>query len=254
MEKSRRRKRRKSVVIVVVFLMMILLVWKSKGHDKQKSIEDIENNVKGKVENTVAEKEPILEEEQKTEIVDWRLVLVNQENALPSDFGIELTKIDRIREFDVRAIGELNQMIDAMKKDGITNVWVQSAYRSVEHQKELFEHRIREYETLGKTREEAEKIVLQTLNKPGTSEHNLGLAVDFNYVDYSFDETAGFKWLKENAEKYGFILRYEKDKEPITKVDYEPWHWRFVGREHAVKMNELGMCLEEYLEYLTDKN
>ena len=60
-------------------------------------------------------------------------------------------------------------------------------------------------------------------------------------------------WLKENAEDYGFILRYEKEKEQITKVDYEPWHWRFVGKEHAVRMNELGLCLEEYVTFLKEK-
>ncbi len=248
MKKSRKRKREKS--IVVVFLIIVLFMWKSKMYDKKPNVEKAENKVK-----EVEEGEPAFEfkEESKREITDWRLVLVNQENALSNDFVIELAKIDRIREFDARAVGELHQMIEAMKNDGITNVWVQSAYRTVKHQEELFEHKIKEYEAQGKTHEEAERIALRTINKPGTSEHNLGLAVDFNYVDYSFDETEGFKWLKENAENYGFILRYEKEKEEITKVDYEPWHWRYVGREHAVKIKELGMCLEEYIEYLKIK-
>ena len=92
---------------------------------------------------------------------------------------------------------------------------------------------------------------MQTINKPGTSEHNLGLAIDFNYVNYNFDQTKGFKWLKDNAENYGFVLRYDKEKEDITKVIYEPWHWRYVGKENAIKMNELNMCLEEYIEYLS---
>lgn len=239
----RKNKRRKNIGIIVIFLIVVMLMWKVNVRNKKPNIEN-------KVENELLEENSVWEEETKKEITDWRLVLVNQENVLPDDFEVELAKIDRIREFDSRAIGELHQMLEAMKSDGITNVWVQSGYRSVEHQKELFEHKIKEYEAQGKTHEEAEKIVLRTINKPGTSEHNLGLAVDFNYVDYSFDETQGFQWLKENAKNYGFILRYEKEKQEITKVDYEPWHWRFVGQEHAVKMNELGMCLEEYVEYL----
>ena len=93
-------------------------------------------------------------------------------------------------------------------------------------------------------------MTLKIINKPGTSEHNLGLAVDFNYVNLDFEETESFKWLQKNAENYGFILRYKKEKEEITKVDYEPWHWRYVGEKHAKKMNELDMCLEEYVEYL----
>ena len=224
----------------------MLIVWRSEPRNKVQVVENKAENqtAKNEVENDLVE-------EKKVEITDWRLVLVNQENALPNDFSPNLASIDKIRDFDVRAIDDLKQMLEAMKQDGITNVWVQSAYRSVEHQEKLFEHNIKKYEAQGKSREEAEQLVLHTMNKPGTSEHNLGLAIDFNYVDYSFDETAGFKWLKENAQNYGFILRYDKEKEAITKVDYEPWHWRFVGKEHAVKMNELGVCLEEYLkEYI----
>lgn len=187
----------------------------------------------------------------KKEIEDWRLVLVNHENTLPSDFQVELAPIDKIREFDARAIDELKQMLEAMKSDGITNVWVQSAYRSVERQQDLFVRKISEYEAQGMSKEEAEELAIRKLNKPGTSEHNLGLAVDFNYVDYDFDQTQGFMWLKENAQNYGFIMRYAKEKEAITQVDYEPWHWRYVGAEHAVKMNELNLCLEEYIEYLS---
>ena len=70
-------------------------------------------------------------------------------------------------------------------------------------------------------------------------------------VDNKFEKLDGFKWLKKNAEDYGFVLRYPKDKEDITKIAYESWHWRYVGVEHAKKMNELNMCLEEYVEYLS---
>ena len=183
----------------------------------------------------------------KNKVIDWKLTLVNYENSLPSDFKIELANIDKTRQFDARAIDELKSMINAMRRDGIQNIWVQSSYRSIEHQTELFEEKVAKYMSEGKTREEAENLTMQTINKPGTSEHNLGLAVDFNYVDYSFDETKGFKWLQKNAENYGFILRYKKEKESITKVDYEPWHWRYVGVENAKEMNRLDMCLEEYV-------
>ena len=106
------------------------------------------------------------------------------------------------------------------------------------------------FKSIGKNEGEAKALTEQVINKPGYSEHNLGLAVDFNYVKDSFKDTKEYVWLIENAENYGFILRYPKEKESITKVSYEPWHWRFVGVEHARKINELGMCLEEYIEYL----
>ena len=141
-------------------------------------------------------------------------------------------------------------MINDMKKDGHTSIWVQSSYRSVARQKELYENSINKYLKQGKTQEEAEKLTDEYINKPGSSDHNLGLAVDFNYVDNTFADTDEYKWLLENAENYGFILRYPKDKEDITKIAYESWHWRYVGEEHAKKMNELNMCLEEYVEYL----
>lgn len=184
------------------------------------------------------------------EIDDWRLVLVNFENELPDDFKVELSNIDKTRQFDSRAIGYLNQMMKALKDDGIKGVWVQSAYRSPEYQNELYNEKIEEVMSQNVTKEDAEEYTAKLINKPGTSEHNLGLAVDFNYVDEEFDKTEGFAWLIKNAENYGFILRYEEDKQNITKVSYEPWHWRFVGIEHAKKMNELDMCLEEYIEYL----
>lgn len=237
------RKKRKKLWMIFILFVFVMLIGKIKSCKKEPIVEN-------QVQEKITKEEPIFQQETENRITDWRLTLVNQENALPIDFEPELTPIDGIREFDIRAMGELKQMLEAMKNDGITNIWVQSGYRSVEHQKELFEHKIKEYEAQGKTHEEAEKIVLRTINKPGTSEHNLGLAVDFNYVDYSFDETQGFHWLEENAQNYGFILRYQKEKEEITKVDYEPWHWRYVGQEHAIKIKELGMCLEEYVEYL----
>lgn len=106
----------------------------------------------------------------------------------------------------------------------------------------------------GKTQEEADKLTLEYINKPGGSDHNLGLAVDFNYVDNSFAKTSEYKWLLKNAENYGFILRYPEDKEDKTKIAYESWHWRYVGEENAKRMNELNMCLEEYVEYLQKGN
>ena len=183
---------------------------------------------------------------------DWRLTLANYENIIPEDFEIELANIDEERQFDARAIKYLNQMMEDMRNDGITNIWIQSAYRSVKKQKELYNNSINKYLKQGKTQEEAERLTLEYINKPGASDHNLGLAVDFNYVDENFEDLNGFEWLQQNAEKYGFILRYPKDKEEITKIKYEPWHWRFVGQEHAKKMNELNMCLEEYVNYLAN--
>lgn len=178
---------------------------------------------------------------------DWQIRLVNRDNPLPDDFTVELENLDASRKFDKRAIEPLKQMICDMRDQGIKNIWAQSTYRSIEYQKGLYEKSINKYLKQGKSQEEAQKLTDEYINRPGTSEHHLGLAVDFNNVDEGFENTKAYKWLLENASDYGFILRYPKEKEDITGIEYEPWHWRYVGPEHAKKMKEQNLCLEEYV-------
>lgn len=252
------------ILILVVILCTSIIIYNRIASEKIITKEAENLNVIGiqqitevyeNVTNDNETYEVILNENEavqvKKEIDDWRLVLVNYENELPSDFSPELAYIDRTRQIDKRVKDELTQMLIDMKKANIDDVWVQSAYRSVEYQEKIYNEKIEEYISLGESRERAEILTLKVINKPGTSDHNLGLAIDFNYVDYNFDKTSAYDWLTKNAENYGFILRYRKDKENITKVNYEPWHWRYVGVENAKKMNELNMCLEEYVEYLS---
>ena len=97
----------------------------------------------------------------------------------------------------------------------------------------------------------AEEKAATIVARPGTSEHQTGLAADMHNMasaEQSFGETEAAKWLAANAYKFGFILRYEEDKQDITKIIYEPWHFRYVGRYHATRIYESGMCFEEYLE------
>lgn len=247
MKKKRIRKVIKtSLLLIIIFTLIVFVVFIIKNITNNKVAKDSKEN-KTIIMNNDEDRENI---DRGKVIDDWRLVLVNSENFLEEDFEVKLANIDSSRKFDARAIGELTQMLKDMKSEGISNIWPQSTYRSISKQTEIFNDKIELYMKNGNTREDAEKLTLQTINKPGTSEHNLGLAVDFNYVDYKFEKTKEYKWLKENAENYGFILRYAKDKEDITKVNFEPWHWRYVGKEHAQKINELDMCLEEYIDYL----
>lgn len=256
--KKRKLNKKKILFVALIFITIIISIVKITRKDKSietstntKEITQI-NKTQISNENKTDTKDDI--EKEKKEITDWRLTLANYENVLPDDFTVEVENIDSTRQFDARAIKYLKQMMSDMSKDKIKNVWVQSAYRSVERQKELYDASVSKYLKQGKTQEEAEKLTDEYINKPGSSDHNLGLAVDFNYVDNKFEDLDAFKWLKKNAENYGFILRYPKDKEDITKIAYESWHWRYVGEEHAKKMNELNMCLEEYIEYLSEGN
>lgn len=183
---------------------------------------------------------------------DWRLVLVNRDNPLPNNYKISLLDIDSYRQFDSRAIDDLKALIQAAKDAGHSNLWVQSSYRSVERQAELYNEQLLYYKNLGYSDSQAETLAQNLVNKPGHSEHNSGLAVDFNYVGYSFENLSVFDWLCKNAADYGFILRYPEDKTDITNVNYEPWHWRYVGVEYAKAMKEKGFCLEEYIDYLNN--
>ncbi|MDR0978639.1 MAG: M15 family metallopeptidase [Lachnospiraceae bacterium] len=184
----------------------------------------------------------------------WNLVLVNKNSPLPEGFSPTLSNIDSSRKFDSRAIGYLNAMLAQMRSDGVGNIWAQSTYRPHSTQINLFNESIQKYKNQGYSAAEAEAKTLQTINRPGTSEHELGLAVDFNYVTNDFKNTAEYAWLIEHAQDYGFILRYPANKVDKTFVNYEPWHWRYVGIDHAKKIKELGFCLEEYIEYLNGGN
>lgn len=243
----------KILILILFFLIIIFLLTYKFPKDEiiiENQIEKGENVTNEVLDVVLNENNAV---EIRKEIDDWRITLVNFEHELPENYELNLTKIDKYREVDSRIVDELNKMLNDMKNDKINNAWVQSAFRSVEYQTEVYNEKINEYIQNGETLENAEKLTQRTINKPGTSEHNLGLAIDFNYVNYDFDKTPAYKWLEENAENYGFILRYRKDKENITKVDYEPWHWRYVGVEHAKTINNLDMCLEEYIDYLSLK-
>lgn len=231
-----------SIIIITIGIVRIISL---KNKKNGKASEEMIINSQSEENNTIEVVVPA-----KKEITDWKLILVNKDNPLPQDYQIELSYIDRTRQFDKRAIGELNNMLKDMKARGVQNVWVQSAYRSVEYQQNLYDKSINKYLKQGKSTKEAEELTLEYLNKPRESEHNLGLAVDFNNVDEGFENTKAYEWLNKNAEDYGFILRYPEDKANITGIEYEPWHWRYVGKENAVQMNDLNMCLEEYIEYL----
>ena len=259
-KKKKLNKRKIAIVILIIIIVIIVIVRKSRNKTTvETTTNQVEQTASKQEENKIEEEQEKeqgqssnqnQEQKPENEITDWRLTLTNYENLLPENFTVKVENIDKTRQFDARAIGELNDMMNQMKKDGITNIWIQSAYRSVARQKELYDASVKKYLQEGKTQEEAEKLTNEYINKPGSSDHNLGLAVDFNKVDNGFEKLDGFKWLQKNAENYGFVLRYPKDKEDITKIAYESWHWRYVGVEHAKKMNELNMCLEEYIQYL----
>lgn len=183
----------------------------------------------------------------------WNLVLVNGKNSMEEGYKPELAEVENNYDVDKRIVQDLQQMLSDGRKEGL-DFWICSAYRSMEKQTSLFENKVqRVMAEKGLDYEEAVKEAGTEVAYPGTSEHQIGLAVDIVAKDYQIldekqAETAEAKWLKENCWRYGFILRYPPDKTEETGIIFEPWHYRYVGIEAAKEIMEQGICLEEYLE------
>ena len=187
---------------------------------------------------------------------DDYLLLVNKNNMITSDYvPKDLTLVYGVASTNAKykMIYVAAMAFEAMVKEAAKNgysVVAKSGYRSYATQASLVENYTKQYMQEGLTYEQAYAKTLTDTALPGASEHQTGLTMDVNSITESFGNTATGKWLAQNSWKFGFILRYPKDKEDITGIVYEPWHFRYVGRYHAEQMYNLGMCLEEYTEYL----
>ena len=193
-----------------------------------------------------------LAEEFAQEKQEWYLLLANVDNPLPQDFTVETEVVQNSFEMDARVAQTMRDMIDAAAEDGV-DLLVCSAYRSIEKQQTLFDEQVQIYLNQGKSQQEAYNLTASAIAIPGTSEHHTGLAADIvtpthQTLDPEFADTEAGQWLQEHAWEYGFVLRYPEDKQDVTKIIYESWHYRFVGKTHAKLMKESGLCLEEYLQ------
>ncbi|MDO4519541.1 MAG: M15 family metallopeptidase [Eubacteriales bacterium] len=179
-------------------------------------------------------------------INDWQYVLVNSEHTIDENFVPEIgiaTSLSTSTEQDKRILEDMDAFIKNTEAQGL-EVYLSSGYRSYETQKYLFEVKCTEYDY-----ETAATIVAI----PGTSEHQTGLCCDITDIERSpknaeLENTDTYKWMSAHCQNYGFIVRYPKNKEAITKIIYEPWHFRYVGKEAATYIMENDLCLEEFVE------
>lgn len=178
---------------------------------------------------------------------EWNLIVVNRWNEIPEDFSILLTELQNGQKVDSRIYPYLQEMFDAAREDGIYPI-VREGYRTAEEQEKTFNEKVQAYINEGYSKARAEKTAKEWVALLGTSEHQLGIAVDINADKTRSTNDEVYAWLAENAHCYGFILRYPQGKEDITGTSYEPWHYRYLGTENAKIIYEKQICLEEFIE------
>lgn len=252
-----------AVLCVLIIIGFVIILMNTVFKEKSDAANEIEYTYKS---DRVQKYREYLYIEDGSE--DIYLMLVNRESNIGeykpeylvstgSVTDVEVSRYDYYVE--ARALKALTAMFLEAETDGIVGIRVTSAYRSYEKQVQLFDEYCKEEMAADPslTRSEAEAIVKRYSMPAGCSEHQTGLCVDLYDINSpstvlkkSFANTKAGKWLAENCHRFGFVLRFEEDKEKYTGIDFEPWHFRYVGIEAAAEMKERGMCLEEYKEYL----
>lgn len=195
-------------------------------------------------------------EEPETENEYSVLILVNPWNYIPEDYEPELEQVQGKYNLDKKAAESAKELLAAAKAAGF-DMALCSAYRTVEKSRELYTRKVNQFINAGYDEATAKIEAAKWVAPPGTSEHHTGLAMDLVSSDYwgyysdlehAYENFDSFKWMYEHCAEFGFILRYPKDKQDITGITYEPWHYRYVGKEAAEYIMENGLCLEEYLD------
>lgn len=231
-----------SVIALCLALALILPSFSSKGNDVEKANASITSDNILVTANT----------KKRIDKSDWKLTLVNADNFLPESYSVELTQLKNGQAVDKRCYPDLQKMMDDCRKAG-NQPLICSSYRAQEKQERLFNNQIQKWIAKGYSENDAKIEAGKVVAVPGTSEHQLGLALDIvdmdnQSLDTSQENTSTQKWLMKNSWKYGFILRYPNHKKAVTKIIYEPWHYRYVGKTAAKEIYDADICLEEYLQ------
>lgn len=224
-------------VLLVIIIVMGAFILKNNGYSSSNS----------EPKKEVAEKEV----KKETEEIPWYLTLVGPENELDLRRDIQLKTLSNGQKVDERIYDELGKMLNDAKAEEMDLI-ICSSYRTQEKQESLFNAEVSKNINKGYSKSEAEKQAAKWVARPKTSEHQLGLAIDivstqYQHLDEKQADTSEQKWLMEHCHEYGFILRYPKEKTEITGVNYEPWHYRYVGKEAAKEIKEKNLTLEEYI-------
>ena len=266
---SRRRKSkyRKTVVLVqkillLIFLLLLIIMCIILIFSKLNSLLNTDStlSVKGQTIDLRNDNQSNIQSQstdtipQRTSDLPWYLTLINSENPIDDNYQITLTRLRNKQAIDSRCYPELQAMMDDCRAAGLSPI-ICSSYRTYDKQEELFEQQVQEFINQGYGKLDAQRKAAGAVARPGTSEHEIGLAIDI--VDESNqrlnqyqENTAVQRWLMQHSWRHGFILRYPSDVAGITGIRYEPWHYRFVGKEAARIIYENNWTLEEYLNQM----
>ncbi len=234
--RSRKRKRKKRIQLFLNFSMLVCIVMVIFRIGVLENRENMAYDVR-------------MDSGQTSDdfVQGWELTLVNKWNPLPEGAEAEIIELANGERVDKRIYPYLQEMFDDARAEGIYPI-VRSGYRTRQEQTDIYEERMQRYQADGLTEAEARTETELWVAVPGTSEHELGLAVDINADRIHSGSEEVYAWLGRHAHLYGFINRYPSDKTDITGVANEPWHYRYVGTAAAAEIYERGICLEEYLE------
>ncbi len=264
MSEEFKRKRRKgfnpipilSALLIMTVTLLAVLLAKFFTNDNFSSSKPRQSQSQVSSSSAIESEQQNVSSDNKLNNSYSNLLLVNGEKPLPDDYDYESELVTIPDEYKNGQLNQINKnvwpfmkaMLEAAWEDGVDlKVW--SPFRSYDTQNMLFQNQVKRELAKGLSQQAAEDKAATVVARPGTSEHNTGLAADFNMASDTFETTKMYTWMKENAADYGFIMRYSAEKQSKTGVIHESWHWRFVGIKEAKEINRLGMCLEEYVEY-----
>lgn len=242
-----KRKRKKKIALVVIEIICLIALGfgayrmvdiRVEKHRRELAAEEAAK----REQEEKARQAELQKQKNAEELEQWYLLLVNQWNAMPDDFDIVTVEVEDGYVIDERVCDALKEMLADCRAAGYSPKII-STFRTRETQQYLYDHTANKADTA----------------LPGHSEHECGLAADI--IDSASagwgdpliekqEDMPAQKWLMEHCQDYGFILRYPKDKEDITAIIYEPWHYRYVGKDHAKEIMDKGICLEEYIEQM----
>ncbi len=252
---KRRRQRRTFaiVVFVLIFILLLIAIAVIISNNIEKPAESVAPPAPSAVvsSSVVASAPPVEEAPVIPPVTDAHGVaglppLFNYANYIPDSYVLDLVDVGGGQSMQRDAASAFLAMSEAASADGVYLAPV-SGYRSHEQQQNNYNASIQNYLNQGIGQDEAVRLTELYYAIPGTSEHEAGLAMDIGVVDDSFAQTAAYDWLQAHCTEYGFINRYRQDQTEITHIAWEPWHYRFVGTNHAALIEDNGLTLEEYL-------